>query len=89
MRGRLTGPGPMLLEYADVTGTKVIVSIGSEAAVINGVVFTSAMLRGIAALSQPSHLMSECVWADCPEHACPYDFSHTSGWCDRPTCRES
>lgn len=88
-RARLTGDHPILLMYNDTRGREVSVSVGVDAVIIDGTVFSASMLKGLAALSNPSHFMDDCVWENCPEHACPYDHSHTSAWCGRPTCRVS
>lgn len=89
-RARLTGSNSILLSYDDGHGHTAIVSIGRGAAVIDGIVFPAHMLEGLASMAaRDAHLMGECVWVDCPEHACPYDHSHTQRFCGRPTCRVS
>ena len=86
---RLTGNHPMALRYTDRNGNASRVSVGRDAVYIDGVMYTTDILKGLAELAGGSHLMSECVWEDCPEHACPYDHSHTQNLCGRPTCRVS
>lgn len=88
-RARLTGDHPILLMYTDTRGSEAAISVGGDAVIIDGVVFTARFLKGLAALSNPSHFTEDCVWENCPEHACPYDHSHTQHFCGRPTCRVS
>lgn len=86
---RLTGSNPMALRYTDPNGSKVLVCVGRNAVYIGGTVFSAQFLRGLAELTESTHTMGDCVWTDCPEHACPYDHSHTQNFCGRPTCRTS
>jgi hypothetical protein len=86
---RLTGDHPIMLTYTDHRGLEAAVSIGQGAVIIDGCVFPAHFLEGLAALANGTHGMHNCVWVDCPEHACPYDHSHTSNWCGRATCRVS
>lgn len=78
-----------MLTYTDTRGREVAVSVGQDMVIINGIIFPAHMLIGLADLASGSHLMSDCVWENCPEHACPYDHSHTQNFCGRPTCRAS
>lgn len=89
MRARLTGQHPIMLRYTDGNDNNVTVSVGSDTVLIGGVIFPVWMLNGLIELASGNHTMSDCVWAECPEHACPFDHSHTRNWCGRPTCRES
>lgn len=86
---RLTGSHPMALRYTDSNGNAARVCVGRDTVYIDGVMYTTEFLAGLAALSRSEHAMYECVWADCPDHACPYDHSHTQNFCGRPTCRVS
>lgn len=88
-QARLTGTHPVMLSYTDSRGTRVDVSVAQDMIIIAGVIFPADILEGLAELASGSHLMSDCVWENCPEHACPYDHSHTQHFCGRPTCRVS
>lgn len=88
-RARLTGDYPIMLMYTDSRGAEASVSVGQDMVIINGTVFSAHMLVGLAELASGAHTMYDCVWDNCPEHACPYDHSHTRNFCGRPTCRVS